>query len=121
MAAGNMRWDAVLKDHGNSNIQDMERMYFDRHLRIGFFFDSSYYVRDIDIKDVEDDSCQKVWRWWGTDNLITHHRHYVFELLGEKDDDGRILVSGEMFLNVMDNKTREQVTQITRFDIDICC
>ena len=100
----------------------MNNIYFDRHLRIGFFFffDFSYYVRDIGIQEVEDDACQKGWRWWGTDNLLPQHRRFIFELLGEKDDDGRMLVNDEMFLNVVDEKTKKLVTQIVQFDIEIC-
>ena len=98
----------------------MNNIYFDRHLRIGFFFDFSYYERDIDIRDVENDTCKKVWRWKGTDNLLSQYRCYIFTLVGEKDDNGRILVNDEMFLNVVDEKTKKLVKQIAQFDIEIC-
>lgn len=107
-------------DQRNFKHTDMNNMFFDRHLRIGFFFNCSYYVRDIGIQDVEDDECQKVWRWWGSDIHIPQTRRYIFELLGEKDDNGRILVNNEMFLNVVDEKTIKLVTQITQFNIEIC-
>ncbi len=121
MVTGNLRRNATLKDdHRNIKHAGMNNIYFDRHLRIGFFFDFSYYVRDIGIQEVEDDGCQKVWRWWGTDNLLPQHRRFIFELLGEKDDDGRMLVNDEMFLNVVDEKTKKLVKQIAQFDIEIC-
>lgn len=99
----------------------MKDWKFDWHLQIEFYFDYMYYVRDIDIKEVNKDEHKYVWHWLGMDGKTIEDSQYYFELMGEKNENGNVLVNDNMFLNVVDMKTKEVVKRITYFDIHICC
>ena len=94
-------------------------MFFDRFLSFDFYFDYMWYFREIHIEEVEKDFQKNVWRWRGRD-VLTDNYEFIFELVGEKSDDGQILVNDEMFMNVYDRKTNKPVARIKHFDINTC-
>lgn len=89
-------------------------------LVISFVAQGETYTKTIKKSEIDTEHYDTLWDWWGGDTDSVFDNMLDFELTGQKDEDGNLIVDDNLYINVYERDSDHVIETIKKVTILEC-